>query len=160
MALKSIEIRRRLGGAMLALVLPTLACGAGGGPLAATPPWEVPSDGGGCVEATQEGGIAPEMDPRVIQKVVRAQFSAMRNCFLAGLERNWSVRGPIRGRVTTKFVIGLDGTVTSSQAVPSVAQLPDATAVACVVAEFGKLTFPRPRHRPVTVVYPIQFDEP
>ena len=145
---------------MGALVLPTLACGASGGTPAATPPWEAASDGDGGVGITQDGGFAPEIDPRIVQKIVRGRFDAMRDCYQGGVERNWSLRGAIRGRVTTKFVIGLDGTVTSAQAVPSVGQLPDATAVACVVAEFAKLTFPRPRHKPVTVVYPIQFDPP
>jgi hypothetical protein len=110
--------------------------------------------------------------PELIQKVVRANFAEMRRCYEAGLARTPT----LRGKITTKFVIARDGTVSSADDVhdttplamefPPEFQLPDPASeprfpdpavVACVVARFKALTFPEPEGGIVTVVYPIIF---
>jgi hypothetical protein len=94
------------------------------------------------------GRLAPE----VIQKVVRANFDPLRKCYEAGLGRN----PKLQGRVAVKFVIDLDGHVASAADFGS--DMPDREVVRCVVAEYGKLTFPKPEGGIVTVVYPINFN--
>jgi hypothetical protein len=94
------------------------------------------------------GRLAPE----VIQKVVRANFDPLRKCYEAGLGRN----PKLQGRVAVKFVIDLDGHVASAEDFQS--DIPDRVVIQCVVAEYGKLTFPKPEGGIVTVVYPIIFN--
>jgi hypothetical protein len=57
--------------------------------------------------------------------------------------------------VTTSFVIGRDGAVTSATDAGS--DLPDPSVVSCVVRAFYGLSFPQPEGGIVTVKYPITF---
>jgi hypothetical protein len=91
------------------------------------------------------------MDPSTIQRVVRAGFPRLRRCYEAGLQNNTE----LRGMVSTKFVIDVDGTVPMTADAGS--DLPDATVIRCVLRGFGVLRFPPPEGGRVTVVYPIMF---
>jgi hypothetical protein len=89
----------------------------------------------------------------VIQRVVRARFPVFRRCYEAGLAINVN----LTGRVMIKFVIDPNGEVHS--AADEGSTLPNADVVACVAHHFLELSFPRPQpDKPVTVVYPIQFN--
>ncbi|MGO8997024.1 MAG: AgmX/PglI C-terminal domain-containing protein [Polyangiaceae bacterium] len=90
--------------------------------------------------------------PKEIQGIVRQHFGALRECYEQGLARSATLTGTAR----VKFTIALDGTVSS--AADEGSTLPDAQAVACIVHEFQKLSFPAPRGGVVTVVYPIVFN--
>jgi hypothetical protein len=108
------------------------------------------------------------LDPVVIQKIVRANFGAFRQCYEDGLRRD----PKLEGHVSIRFVIGRDGAVSavrdadqeppdghewgSSSSHPEVV-MPDTQVSACVVAAFRKLSFPPPDGGIVTVTYPIMF---
>jgi hypothetical protein len=86
-----------------------------------------------------------------IQRIVRANFAALRKCYEDGLRKNpW-----LQGRVSTRFVIDREGLV--SNVVDGGSNLPAATVVSCVLQGFRGLRFPRPENGIVTVTYPIQF---
>ncbi len=91
------------------------------------------------------------LPPEVIQKVVRANFGALRACYEDGLFNN----PKLEGRVGINFVIGLDGSVTQVQLGGS--DLPDPAVVRCILQNFGELRFPPPVGGIVTVGYPIMF---
>lgn len=61
----------------------------------------------------------------------------------------------LEGRVTTRFLIARDGSVSVSADGGS--DLPDAKVVSCVVGAFAQLSFPEPAGGTVTVDYPIAF---
>lgn len=94
-----------------------------------------------------QGRLAPE----VIQDVVRRNFGQFRTCYEDGLKRN----AKLQGTATVKYVIDPDGS--TQQAADEGSTLPDSQVVQCVVAGFGRLTYPPPQGGYVTVVYPIQF---
>ncbi len=119
-----------------------------------------------------KGRLAPE----IIQRIVRDNFAGMRTCYEEGLRRDPT----LKGKISTKFVIGLDGTVSSAadvhDAPPSERpdlpealrdvdgrrqreepRFPDPEVTACVVARFKALRFPQPQGGIVTVVYPVIF---
>jgi hypothetical protein len=102
-----------------------------------------------CGEPLPSGGRIP---PEKIQQVVREKFGIFRVCYEGGLTGN----PKLQGKVTVRFVIERDGTV--SGATDSGSDLPDAAVVACVVKGFGTLKFPKPDGGLVTVVYPIVFN--
>jgi hypothetical protein len=101
------------------------------------------------------------LEPAVIQHVVRAHFSAMRRCYEDALAQNAS----LSGKVTTRFIIAVDGTVSSAadahdatNATDLGPRFPDPVVTACVVSKFTELKFPRPEgNGSVSVVYPIVF---
>ena len=90
------------------------------------------------------------LEPAVIQRIVRAAYGQFRVCYEAGLARD----PKLEGRVQTRFVIGRDGRVTQSSA-DADPGLTDPQVVQCVVDAMSKLHFPKPRGGIVTVVYPI-----
>ncbi len=98
--------------------------------------------------ATSVNGRLP---PEVIQRVVRQNQGRFRACYADGLNRNPT----LEGRVSVRFVIGRDGTV--SNAANSGSDLPDPKVVACVVRVFERTTFPAPDGGIVTVSYPLVF---
>jgi hypothetical protein len=116
--------------------------------------------------APEDAKGAGRLPPEVIQAVVRAGQGTMRQCYEDGLRR----APRLAGRVTTRFVISTQGTVSNAVDVdrapplpmdwvaPSVPKaMPDAAVSACVVAAFERLRFPAPEGGVVTVTYPILF---
>ena len=95
--------------------------------------------------------VTGRLPPEAIQRVVHQSFGRFRYCYEQGLARDAS----LAGRVTTKFVIARDGSV--STAVDGGSDLPDANVTACVQRTFTGLSFPEPPGGVVTVVYPISF---
>jgi hypothetical protein len=89
------------------------------------------------------------LSPDVIQRVVHQNFGRFRLCYE---ERH---TGGLEGRVTTKFVIAPDGSVTMSADGGS--DFPDTAVTQCVVRVFNGLSFPSREHGQVTVIYPIVF---
>jgi hypothetical protein len=102
--------------------------------------------GAGC-QATVSGRLPPE----VIQRVVQSNFGRFRLCYERGLHRDPS----LAGRVTTRFVIARDGTV--SVALDAGSDLADPDVVSCVVRAFEALAFPEPAGGTVAVIYPLTF---
>ena len=137
-------------GALAILSAGVSACGGPKGGVAKEPaPPPAPTDPAVFPGKKVVGRIAPEL----IQKVVRANFDPLRRCYESGLGRNRD----LQGRVAVKFVIDVEGRVTS--AVDAGADMPDRVVLECLVAEYRKLTFPQPEGGGiVTVVYPIVFN--
>ena len=95
--------------------------------------------------------VSGRLPPEVIQRIVRQQFGRFRACYEAGLRSN----PDLQGRVSIRFVIDANGSVTTSANGGS--DLPDSSVVSCVVAAVRGLAFPQPEGGVVTVVYPINF---
>ncbi|MFO0743349.1 MAG: AgmX/PglI C-terminal domain-containing protein, partial [Labilithrix sp.] len=93
--------------------------------------------------------VSGRLPPEVIQRIVRQSFGRFRLCYENGLRNNPG----LQGRVSVRFVIAADGSVTTSGNGGS--DLPDASVVSCVVSAVRGLTFPQPEGGVVTVVYPI-----
>ncbi len=95
--------------------------------------------------------VSGRLPPEAVQRVIRSNFGRFRGCYQEGLLRNPT----LAGRVTTSFVIGRDGAVSSVGDAGS--DLPDRTVNACVRRAFYGLSFPQPEGGIVSVVYPIVF---
>jgi len=95
--------------------------------------------------------VSGHLPSEVVQRIVRQNFGRFRQCYENGLSRNPN----LTGRVTARFVIGREGSVTTAQNGGS--DLPDSAVVSCVVSAFYGLSFPTPEAGIVTVSYPIMF---
>ena len=93
--------------------------------------------------------VSGHLPPEVIQRIVRQNYGRFRQCYEMGLRTNPN----LTGRVTARFVIGRDGSVTN--AANGGGDLPDSTVTSCVISAFYGLSFPSPENGVVTVTYPI-----
>jgi tetratricopeptide (TPR) repeat protein len=93
--------------------------------------------------------VSGRLPPEVIQRIVRQNFGRFRFCYEQALRKN----PELSGRISVRFMIGRDGSVSSASA----EGMPDAEMNACVARSFGGLAFPQPEGGVVTVVYPILF---
>lgn len=119
--------------------------GAGHGRLARGHATKVPTVSLG--QTTVSGRLPPE----VIQRIVRQNYGRFRMCYEQGLAKNPN----LEGRVTVRFIIGRDGSVSNVSRGDS--DLPDANVVGCIMNAYYGLSFPQPEGGIVTVVYPIMF---
>ncbi|MEI9941368.1 MAG: AgmX/PglI C-terminal domain-containing protein [Pseudomonadota bacterium] len=95
--------------------------------------------------------VSGHLPPEVVQRIVRQNYGRFRQCYENGLRTNPN----LTGRVTARFVIGREGSVTNVQNGGS--DIPDSGVVSCVVSAFYGLSFPTPEAGIVTVSYPIMF---
>jgi hypothetical protein len=93
--------------------------------------------------------VSGRLPPELIQRVVRQNYGRFRACYENGLRTNPN----LTGRVTARFIIGRDGSV--SNAANGGSDLPDSSVVGCVVSAFYGLSFPAPEGGIVTVSYPL-----
>lgn len=91
------------------------------------------------------------LPPEIVQRIMRQNYGRFRMCFENGLRNNPS----LNGRVTIRFVIGRDGSV--SNVGNGGSDLPDSGVVSCVLRSTYGVSFPVPEGGIVTVVYPIMF---
>jgi hypothetical protein len=98
------------------------------------------------------GEVSGRLEPKVIQDAVRAHYDTFRKCYEQGLGRNAN----LQGRVSARFVIGRDGSVTNVSNGGS--DLPDDAVVSCVLRSFYLIRFPPPDGGIVTVVYPVMLE--
>jgi len=89
--------------------------------------------------------------PVVIQTVVREHYGKFRACYEQGLARD----PRLSGRITVRFVIARDGTVSS--AMVSDNEIPDCGVARCMIDAYKSLQFQKPEGGTVTVVYPVVF---
>jgi hypothetical protein len=123
---------------------PSIRCGSPPPDPSTMGPFAKITGGSGC--AAQVNGRLP---PEVVQRIVRQSHGRFRFCYERGLARDPS----LEGRVTVRFVIARDGSVSTAQDGGS--ELRDADVVSCVVRGFSSLSFPQPEGGIVTVVYPL-----
>ncbi len=90
--------------------------------------------------------------PETIQRVVRAHYDVIRDCYERALKRDPNAAG----RVMVRMTIEADGSVSPAKVEDAGSTLTDQDAVACVLKAFGDLKFPAPGHT-VRIVYPIMF---
>lgn len=95
--------------------------------------------------------VSGRLPPEVIQRIVRQNYGRFRMCYEQGLSKNPN----LEGRVTVRFVIGRDGSVSNVSNGGS--DIPDSSVVQCVIRNYYGLSFPQPEGGIVTVVYPIMF---
>jgi hypothetical protein len=105
-----------------------------------------PLSGNPAMIALAKGG---RLAPEVIRQVVRSSYAVFRGCYERGLATN----SKLEGRVTVRFVIQGDGSV--SDASNGGSDLPSDEVVQCVIQGFLGIRFPAPWGGIVTVQYPI-----
>ncbi|MCC6525832.1 MAG: AgmX/PglI C-terminal domain-containing protein [Polyangiaceae bacterium] len=94
--------------------------------------------------------VSGRLPPEVIQRIVRRNFGRLRQCYENALRTDPSVSG----RITVRFVIGRDGSVSS---VSHTSDIADPAFTSCITRQFQGLSFPEPEGGIVTVSYPIVF---
>jgi Ca-activated chloride channel family protein len=95
--------------------------------------------------------VSGRLPIEVVQRIVRQNFGRFRVCYEQGLATN----AELAGRVSVRFVIGRDGTVSDTSSAGS--DLPDDIVQSCVANAIHGLSFPAPEGGIATVVYPILF---
>jgi hypothetical protein len=95
--------------------------------------------------------LSGSLPAEIVQRIVRQNYGRFRMCYESGLRGNPN----LSGRVTARFVIGRDGSVSNVQNGGS--DLPDPGVISCVVQAFYGLSFPAPDNGIVRVSYPIMF---
>lgn len=94
--------------------------------------------------------VSGRLPPEVIQRIVRQNFGRFRLCYENELRRT----PELAGRVTVKFTITREGSVTAISGRPE--GVPN-TMSQCVARGFAQLSFPSPDGGTVNVTYPINF---
>jgi hypothetical protein len=96
--------------------------------------------------------VSGRLPPEVVQRIIRPNFGRFRMCYEQALATN----PELKGRVSVRFVIGRDGTV--SNVSDGGSDLPSENMIGCVMSAFMGLAFPRPEGGIVTVVAPLLFE--
>jgi hypothetical protein len=147
----SIHFEEDLPGQQLLRVLESFerAAGPGVAPPALSVNRSAPPPGEEARVFTAPDAISGRLSPHVIRQVVRASYAVFRGCYERGL---W-VNPKLEGRVTVRFVIQRDGSV--SDVINGGSDLPSDEVIECVIESFSSLRFPPPVGGIVTVQYPI-----
>ncbi len=96
--------------------------------------------------------VIGQMDKAVVDAVVRRHLSNIRYCYQRELQRN----PELIGKVTVKFVIAGDGSVSSATTKSST--LGNAAAESCINGRFMRMEFPEPKKNGIVIVtYPFLF---
>jgi hypothetical protein len=91
-----------------------------------------------------------------VKQRVAGALPAITACYDRALPR----RPGLHGNLLIEFVIAADGSVPHASARPVDQALDDDDVVACVVAEFRKLSFPKPSGDRAVVSHPLRFEPP
>jgi len=97
--------------------------------------------------------VSGRLPPESIQRIIRQNFGRFRGCAV----QNHQAPLVPKGRVTVRFVINLDGQVSSVQDIGSTVS--DPGFVRCVMGAFTVLRFAALPEGPITVVYPLVFSD-
>jgi hypothetical protein len=135
---------------------PTIVLTPGAAPRRAAPDERVAASNANshCADASlaqREQPAPPLANSEAIDAVVAAEFPKLRACY----DRARVVDPDLTGTVTTTFVIGADGHVSSAHVTNNT--LPNCEVVWCVRDTFLKFEFPDPTNRAAMAVYPIYF---
>jgi hypothetical protein len=102
--------------------------------------------------STQDPIILGALDKAVIDRVIKAHLSQFRYCYQKELNRN----PDLQGKITMKFVIARDGSVSSAKVDGS--SMDNAIVENCLCERFARLQFPTPKNGIVIVKYPFVFN--
>jgi hypothetical protein len=94
--------------------------------------------------------VVGDLDPMVVQRIVRQNFGRYRMCYETALDAEPN----LEGKIVVEFSVEPSGSVKVKRAT---GDLKDKAFIDCVRDAFGKLTFPARDHGKVEVVYPIMF---
>lgn len=102
---------------------------------------------------SSEATVLGSLDKELIRKVIRENIQKIRFCY-----ENAMVRAPkLRGKVSVKFVISAEGTVSASNVAPGT-DTNNAELETCIVSRMRGFVFPKPKGGGVVVVtYPFVF---
>jgi hypothetical protein len=100
---------------------------------------------------TGETRVRGRLPPEVIQRIVRLNYPFFRRCYEDALRTDPG----LEGKVTVRFVIERDGSVTHLRTIDTT--MPNRSVVQCVVQGYYDIKFPKPEAGIVIVVYPIVF---
>ena len=103
--------------------------------------------------SSREPAAAGSIDIEEVQQVIRANMGRIKVCYREGLREN----PDLRGEVKVLFTIGLDGRVVSMSIASST--LNNRNVENCILLRFSRMQFPRPQGGPVTIKYPLIFQE-
>ena len=104
---------------------------------------------GGSVLGTATG--PGKLSPEAIQRVMQRHVGAIRACYEKALAKDPT----LEGRVTVRFTIGKDGSVTEVRDVAL--RMKDPEVVSCVQATVKAMTFPQPQGGSVTTTRTFKF---
>ncbi|MCA9592323.1 MAG: energy transducer TonB [Myxococcales bacterium] len=90
------------------------------------------------------------LPPKDVQKVVRTNLHKIKSCYESALKKTPA----LEGRIIVRFVIGLDGRVSSATRDKGGVS-PEVDA--CVLRAFKGMRFPKPKAGVVVVRYPVVF---
>jgi tetratricopeptide (TPR) repeat protein len=141
------------------LVTKTLEAVAEGQEPARTPRPDDASDAvpGGSMDRSSagapssEGNASGKLPPEVVEEVLRANDSRFGTCYVRG----WKRDPALAGKVTTRILIGQDGSVESAE--DNGSDLSDREVVNCVIRSIKGVKFPHPQGGRATVIFPIRF---
>lgn len=100
---------------------------------------------------TSDKPMPGRLAPEEIQKVVRANFGAIRVCY----EELLKTDPKAAGKISMKFEIKTDGM--PDKVAKDSATITDEKMIQCVTKVFEGLKYPEPQGGIVTVIYPIEF---
>jgi outer membrane biosynthesis protein TonB/pSer/pThr/pTyr-binding forkhead associated (FHA) protein len=130
--------------------------GSGGGPGFGTGGGKGGAGGHGRANvniAPGDPGVSGGLTAQEVMAVIRQHLNEIRHCYEQLLQRSPNASG----KVTTSFVVGLDGSVTSVSVADST--ISDSVMRGCITGRMRRWDFPRPRGgQPVTVSYPFVFN--
>ncbi|MFO0664328.1 MAG: AgmX/PglI C-terminal domain-containing protein [Polyangiaceae bacterium] len=133
------------------IVIALASGGCGGGAKTAPNPHAAPTS---SASVATKSAPAPVLTPDLIKQTVQTNAKSVKLCYDEGLKRN----PKLRGTVNTRFVIGADGLVKSSELHVDETHpaFPDAKVAACVLETFTALVFAKPKSGTgtVSVTYP------
>ena len=93
------------------------------------------------------------LDKSLIEAVIRQNRSQIRYCYQRQLPKNPN----LAGKVTVKFVIAKDGSVSKSSVKKST--IGSSEVESCVIERFMRFQFPKPNGGIVLVSYPFIFSQ-
>ncbi len=111
-----------------------------------------PESTAACLDQAATKDKAGRVPPQVVRNIVRSHYGYIRKCYEAGLGRHRD----LKGRVTMRFVIGLDGNAADVEI--NANDLPDCAVARCIRDVFKPMRFPKPEGGIVTVQYPIMLE--
>lgn len=93
------------------------------------------------------------LDPAVVDETVKKHRTALKDCY----EKERAQRPDIAGKLVMRFVIAIDGSVSSAKVKSST--LKDGAVESCLEERFLEVRFPKPANGSfVTVNYPLLFE--
>ncbi len=117
-----------------------------------------PGDVGDHVEIGPQVGVKDpimigNVDKATVDRIVKQHLAQIRTCYERELSRN----PKLSGKVTVKFVIAKDGSVSTSSSAHSTLRSP--IAEDCVHGMFRRMRFPPPRGGGIAMIrYPLIFN--